>query len=64
VVSRLYGVAYDIEMSGSKRTIARRVTYLIDGEGKVAHVWPKVDAAGNSTAVILRLRELLPELKR
>jgi thioredoxin-dependent peroxiredoxin len=63
-VSRLYGVAYDIERSGTKRTIARRVTYLIDREGRVRHVWPKADPAGNSTEVLAVVRKLLPDLHR
>ncbi len=63
-VSRAYGVAFDIEVSGSKRTIARRVTFLLDRAGVVRHVWPKVDPAGSSTEVLTALRKLMPELKR
>jgi thioredoxin-dependent peroxiredoxin len=63
-VSRAYGVAFDIEVSGSKRTIARRVTFLIDRSGTVRHVWPKVDPAGSSVEVLAALRKLLPEVKR
>lgn len=63
-VSRLYGVAYEIEVSGAKRAIARRVTYLIDGKGVVRHVWPKVDPVGSSTEVLGVVGKLLPEMKR
>lgn len=64
VVSRAYGVAFDIEVAGSTRTIARRVTFLIDRAGVVRHVWPKVDAAASGTEVLAVVRKLLPELKR
>ena len=63
-VSRLYGVAYDIDMSGAKRTIARRVTYVIDKEGIVRHVWPKVDPTGSSVEVLGFLKKNHADLKR
>lgn len=63
-VSRAYGVAFDIEVSGAKRTIARRVTYLIDRSGIVREVWPKVDPAASSSAVFAAAQKLLPVMKR
>ncbi len=63
-VCRLYGVAFDIQMGGSKRTIARRVTYLLDGDGVVRQVWPKVDPAGSSMEVRAAVAKLLPKKKR
>jgi peroxiredoxin Q/BCP len=35
-----------------------RSTYLIDPEGKIAHVWPKVKVAGHAEAVKGKLAEL------
>jgi peroxiredoxin Q/BCP len=37
---------------------ARRVTFLIDGEGKVRHVWPRVSPGGHSADVLHKVREL------
>ncbi len=35
-----------------------RTTYLIDPQGKIAHSWPKVKAAGHAEAVAEKLAEL------
>ncbi len=35
-----------------------RTTYLIDPEGKIAYVWPKVKVKGHVEDVIAKLREL------
>jgi peroxiredoxin Q/BCP len=37
---------------------AERVTYLIDPEGVVQAVWPKVKVDGHAEKVLARLREL------
>lgn len=37
---------------------ASRVTYLIDSEGKVAHVYPKVSPREHAVEVLSKLREL------
>lgn len=37
---------------------ANRVTYLIDPEGVIRAVWPKVKVDGHAEAVLARLREL------
>lgn len=37
---------------------ANRVTYLVDPEGIVRAVWPKVKVEGHAEAVLARLREL------
>lgn len=36
----------------------KRVTYIIDGEGKVAYVYPKVDPEQHSVQVMNKLKEL------
>jgi len=35
---------------------ARRVTYLIDRAGLVAHVWPKVTPAGHAAEILAQIR--------
>ena len=35
-----------------------RTTYLIDPQGRIAHAWPKVKAAGRAEAVAEKLAEL------
>jgi len=35
-----------------------RTTYLIDPEGKVAHLWKKVRVKGHAGAVLEKIREL------
>jgi len=37
---------------------ARRVTFLIDHEGKIRHIWPKVSPRGHSTEVLEKIKEL------
>jgi peroxiredoxin Q/BCP len=35
-----------------------RSSFLVDGEGRIAHVWPKVKADGHAAAVLETYREL------
>lgn len=49
-ISRAYGTLAD--------TVARRVTYLIDGEGKIAYVYPSVKPDQHSVEVMEKLTEL------
>jgi len=37
---------------------AKRVTYLIDKDGIIRHVWPKVHASGHSSEVLQKVKEL------
>ncbi len=37
---------------------ARRVTYLIDKNGIIRHIWPKVNPRGHSTEVLKKTQEL------
>jgi len=37
---------------------AKRVTYLIDKEGKVRHIWSKVHAKGHSGEVLAKVKDL------
>ena len=37
----------------------KRMTYIIDPKGKVAHIWPKVKVSGHSFDVLHRLKDLI-----
>lgn len=53
-----YGVWQQKKMYGREYMGVVRSTYLIDPEGKVAHVWTKVKVAGHVDAVMEKLSEL------
>lgn len=59
-VSRLYGCGVEIEQQGSKRWIASRVTYLIDAEGIIRKVWPKVNPTGHAEEILPAIAALPP----
>lgn len=50
-----------IEAYGSMKVLgvtAQRSTFLIDPQGRVAHVWPKVAVQGHAKDVVATLRNL------
>ncbi|WP_226553292.1 thioredoxin-dependent thiol peroxidase [Celeribacter naphthalenivorans] len=47
-----YGVWAEKNMYGKTFWGIVRATYLIDEEGKVAHIWPKVKVAGHASEVL------------
>jgi peroxiredoxin Q/BCP len=51
-VAKAYGVPSKLLIMSS------RVTFLIDADGKVAHVWPDVDPATDAERVLAAAREL------
>jgi peroxiredoxin Q/BCP len=51
-IARAYGVLKDT------RTSTSRVTFLIDKNGKVAQIFPKVDVTKHIDEVMAALREL------
>jgi peroxiredoxin Q/BCP len=53
-----YGVWQKKKMYGREYMGVVRSTYLIDPEGKVAHVWTKVRVAGHVDAIMEKLTEL------
>lgn len=53
-----YGVWVEKNMYGKKSMGIQRATFLIDKEGKIAAVWPKVKVAGHVTEVAEKLKEL------
>ncbi len=53
-----YGVWVEKSMYGRKYMGVERATFLIDAEGRVAHVWEKVKVAGHAEAVLDAARAL------
>jgi len=53
-----YGVWQKKKMYGREYMGVVRSTYLIDPEGKIAYIWPKVKAAGHADAVMEKLVKL------
>ena len=53
-----YGVWQKKKMYGREYMGVIRSTYLIDPDGKIAHIWPKVRVAGHADAVMEKLTEL------
>jgi peroxiredoxin Q/BCP len=57
-VCEKYGAWQEKSLYGRKYWGIARVTYLIDGDGKIAKVWEKVKPQGHSKEVIEALKEL------
>jgi peroxiredoxin Q/BCP len=55
-----YGAWGDKVMYGKKMKGIIRSTVLIDADGKIAHVWPKVSVKGHVDAVIEAAKALKP----
>lgn len=53
-----YGVWGEKNMYGRKFMGVKRVTYLIDKDGRVAKVWAKVKVAGHAEAVLAEAKAL------
>lgn len=53
-----YGVWKEKNMYGKKYMGIERTTYLIDAEGNVAMVWPKVIVTGHAEAVLTAVNAL------
>jgi peroxiredoxin Q/BCP len=47
---------YDVQKAGIGT--ARRVTFLIDREGKIRHIWPQVKVSGHVDEIIAKIEEL------
>jgi thioredoxin-dependent peroxiredoxin len=60
-VAEKYGAWREKNMYGKKSMGVQRSTFLIDGNGKVAKVWKRVQVDGHDAEVIAALRELLAE---
>ncbi len=53
-----YGTWVEKNMYGKKSMGIQRATFLIDGEGTVARVWPKVKVAGHAAEVLEAVKAL------
>jgi peroxiredoxin Q/BCP len=58
-VAEVYGVWVLKKMYGREYMGIERSTFLIDGEGQIVHVWPKVKVAGHVQEVLQVIREKL-----
>ena len=45
-------------MFGKKYMGVDRSTFLIDQEGKIAYIWPKVQVNGHAEEVLQKIKEL------
>lgn len=57
-VAEKYGVWKEKSMYGKTYMGVERTTFVIDREGKIAHIFPKVKVDGHSEAVIAQLGEI------
>lgn len=53
-----YGVWVEKSMFGKKYMGINRASFLIDKEGKIAHIWPNVKVNGHAQEVLDKLNEL------
>lgn len=53
-----YSVIAEKSMFGKKYMGIKRATFLIDPEGKIAHIWPKVSVEGHGRDVLEKIRSL------
>jgi peroxiredoxin Q/BCP len=51
-VTEKYGLWVEKSMYGKKYMGVQRATFLIDGQGKIAKVWPKVKPEGHAKEVL------------
>jgi peroxiredoxin Q/BCP len=52
-----YGVWKEKNMYGKKSMGVERTTFIIDEEGKIAHIFPKVKVDGHTEKVLEKLKE-------
>jgi thioredoxin-dependent peroxiredoxin len=57
-VCQRYGVWKEKSMYGKTYMGIERTTFLIDGEGRIARIWPKVKVAGHAEEVLEAVRAL------
>ncbi|WP_299329437.1 thioredoxin-dependent thiol peroxidase [Parasphingopyxis sp.] len=57
-VTEAFGVWVEKNMYGRKYMGIQRATFLIDADGTVAKVWPKVKVAGHAEAVLEEVKAL------
>ncbi|XVN43200.1 MAG: thioredoxin-dependent thiol peroxidase [Candidatus Rickettsia vulgarisii] len=54
-----YGVWGEKSMFGKKYMGIERTTFLIDKEGKIAHIWEKVQVKGHAEDVLKQIQKLV-----
>jgi peroxiredoxin Q/BCP len=59
-VSQAYGTWVEKMQYGRATMGVKRATFLIDPEGRIAHVWPSVTPEGHAAQVHAELRRLQP----
>ena len=57
-VAEKYGVWVEKNMYGRKSLGVQRATFLVDGDGIIAAVWPRVKVQGHAADVATKLAEL------
>ena len=57
-IAEKYGVWVEKNMYGKKSFGVQRATFLIDKQGKIAAIWPKVKVEGHAAEVAEKLAEL------
>jgi peroxiredoxin Q/BCP len=57
-VAEAYGVWAEKSMYGKKYMGMERTTFLIDKNGKIARIWPKVKVEGHAAAVMAAAKSL------
>jgi peroxiredoxin Q/BCP len=58
-ILKQYGVWGKVTLRGNEFIGVIRTTFLIDPEGKIIHIWPKVNAKGHAEEVKEKLTEIL-----
>lgn len=58
VVCNNYGVWVEKSMYGKKYMGIQRATFLINPDGNIAHIWPKVSVKGHAKEVLNKIQEL------
>ncbi len=57
-VLQAYGIWVEKSMYGRSYMGVERTTFLIDREGRIARIWPKVKVPGHAEEVLAAVREL------
>ena len=56
-VAEAFDVLKEKNMYGKKVLVIERTTFLIDPEGRIAHLFPKVKAEGHAEEVLAELKK-------
>ncbi len=57
-VTEAYGVWQEKSLYGRKYMGIQRATFLVDGDGVIRHVWPKVSVKGHADEVLAAVKAL------